>query len=85
MRNFSYLHTKGQKEVLKKLPTYVSTRPQRKSFGLQWHFASAYENVCKSDAEGLHVRFSKRCICATGRALVVEGGEGGVSYIYNAF
>lgn len=53
----------------KKMPTCVSTRPQRNGSGLQWHFASAYENVCKSDAERLHVRFSKRCICATGRVV----------------
>lgn len=68
------------------MPTYVSTRPQRKSFGLQWHFASAYENVCKSNAEGLLVRFYKRCICATGGVVVVvEGGEKKISLIYNAF
>lgn len=55
---------------------------REKNCGLQWHFASAYENVCKSDAAGLHVRFYKRCICATGRG-VVEEKE--ISFIYNAF
>lgn len=56
------------------MATYASTRARRKSCGLKWCFASAYENVCKSDAEGLHVRFYKRCICATAGVVVVASG-----------